>query len=350
MLRDFVKRETEGRVSIYYIDPSRNLNDVRAELTQSIGNILNYSSYVHKHNIQQILALHTESNGWPLANVIGIKNHPIQNVCIISPLSNKRSGMEFATHMLGRKNLPVVHEVNDFVVRFLAIAHESVHCITASNNKGRQWSRTFLEIIADVGAVNEALKLGVKRDHLIALADWRALRFASAIVNVIAGRESGKEIYLSAAPSHMSTVAINRLLNADTLDTYEDIEKLAFSATPEGLFGDKKKAELFLTKIFKLYKNNSLKKKFPNASLQDSGKILTAIGAPTEMVDAVNQSVRRYLSKLNCRKVIGVLEGNWKTRVSCRQSDGSDVMVDKSLLGFSNITHSANNMEENSLN
>lgn len=335
MSEKLVRRKTEGRDLVYFIDPSRSLQAITADLTQSIGNVLEYSSYMHKHNIQQILTSYKESNGWPLANVISIRNHRIKNVCIVSPLSHKRSGMEFASKMMGTNNLPVVHNINEFAVRFLSIAHESLHCITTSNETDRRWNKTFLETVADVGAVNEALKLGIRKEHLIALADWRALRFATGIVNVIAGRESGKSIYSSAAPSHMSTVAITRLLKIGVLDTYEEIEALAYSSTVEGLYGDRNKAQVFLTKIFKLYKNKDLKAKFPNASLQDADEILNEIGAPKEVIAAVKQSVQRYLAKLSCKNIQNAAKDDRNTKIACRQSDSSYIILDKSVFGSS---------------
>lgn len=326
-----VDRETDDRDLLYIIDTRMSYRRIGADLERKVGNILEFSA---AHPIGYFVSLHKNNGGWPLASSIKLTGHRRSSVCIISPLSNNRTGIEFAAKMMGNQNIPVVHEVNDFAIHFLAMMHESYHCIaTNRSNQGRR-GQTSSELIADLGAVNEALKLGMKRDPLIALADWRALRFAAAIANVVAGRSDGKVIYSKASPAHMTAVALNRLLVLRTPVTYRDIENLAFSSTVEGLYGQPKLAQKFLTRIFLLYKNTALKKRFKHASIQDADEILIAIGAPPALVDAVSRSVARYMSKLSCRSAFVPTRERINKTLVCRQSDDSYMFADRQLLGI----------------
>ncbi|MBL4906438.1 MAG: hypothetical protein JKX94_03225 [Sneathiella sp.] len=334
MSLDIVRRQTSDQNLIYVIDTSNNYEKISRNLQRRLGNMLEHSSLIHQHSVEKLVALLKNTGGWPLASYYRLTDDRFRSVCIISPLSQKKSGMEFAAKMMGNQNLPVVHEINEFVIHFLSMAHESYHCLSSNRSGQERWSKTSFETIADVGAVNEALKLGVDVRHLIALSDWRALRFASAIANVVSGRDPGKAIYYKASPSHMSAVAIERLLYRGGVNTYDEIKKLALSATAEGLYGQKKKAQKFLTRIFLLYKNTVLKKRFQHASIQDVDEILTAIDAPKQMVNAVKNAVARYLAKLQCRNVSSMLNGERETKLVCLQSDGSYIFADRQLLGI----------------
>jgi hypothetical protein len=235
---------------------------------------------------------------------------------------------------MGTHLLPVAHRADEYAIRVLSSFHESFHCIAAHRSNLDRREKTALETIADVGAVNEALKMGMDRAHLIALADWRSLRYASGIADVIAGRAGGRGLYLRASPSHMSTVAINKLLSEGPVDGYEQIEALALSATPEGLFGQRKAAQKFLTRTMLLFKNAAVKQRFPNASIQDADDILSMIGAPEKIVEAVKRSVARYFSKLVCRRAAVRPRPNRASGLVCRQSDGSYAFAGGAILGI----------------
>ena len=211
--------------------------------------------------------------------------------------------------------------------------HEGYHCISASKSALDEWGVAARETIADVGAVNKALTSGIKVDNLIAMADWRAIRFASGIADVVAGRINGKDIYFRASPAHMSTLAIKRLLATGPVDTYEQIQKLALSNTFQGLYGEKKQAQRLLTRILLLYKNLEIRARFPNATIQDADDILSFIGAPQEIVETVRDSVSRYLSKLDCRSSGNRRNNNQALDLVCRQSDNSFIYSDTSLFG-----------------
>jgi hypothetical protein len=253
---------------------------------------------------------------------------------VLSPLSHEKTAIEFAAQLMGTRSLPVVHQVDDFVIRFLAANHEGYHCISAHRSKLDHRAKTALETISDVGAVNEALKVGIDPAYLVALADWRALRFASGIADVVARRVDGKRLYSRASPAHMSTVAINRLLLNGPLDSYDGIEQLALSSTPEGLYGEQQKAQVFLTQTMLLFKNTEVIRRYPHASLQDADDILLMLDAPKEMIEAVKTSVARYLGVLDCRRALIQSYEKQTTVLACRQSDGSFSLVDEPTLGI----------------
>lgn len=331
---ELVKRETDDRNFAYFVDTSASLENIGVELQTRIGKKLKSSSFFHEHNVPLVLSAHRRANGWPSANHIDIKDHAIRSVCILSPLSHERTAVEFASRLMGTPLLPVAHGTDEYAIRLLSAFHESFHCIAAHRSNLDHREKTALETIADVGAVNEALKLGMDRAHLIALADWRSLRYASGIADVVAGRVSGTGLYFRASPSHMTTVAINRLLSEGPVDGYEQIETLALSSTPEGLFGERKTAQKFLTRTMLLFKNSAVKQRFPNASIQDADDILSMIGAPEKIIEAVKQSVARYLSKLACRRAAIRPRLNRASGLVCRQSDGSYAFAGGPILGI----------------
>jgi hypothetical protein len=335
MSLELIDRETDDQNFAYIVDTGLNLDDVGAELQTAIGQMLKSSSMLHEHSVDFVVSIHTKANGWPSSNHIDIKDHQIRSVCILSPLSHDRTAIEFASQLMGTPRLPVAHRTDEYAMRFLAASHEGFHCISAHRSKLDQRAKTALETISDVGAVNEALSAGIAPEYLIALADWRALRFASGISDVVAGRANGKRLYSRASPSHMSTVAINRLLARGPVNGYQEIETLALSSTPEGLYGQRKKAQNFLTRTMLLFKNIAVKKRFPNASIQDADDILSMIGAPAEMIVAVKQSVARYLSKLDCRRAVVQLNQKRETKLACKQSDGSYAFAGEAILGVS---------------
>ncbi len=216
---ELVSRETDDRNFAYFVDTDISLKDVGAELQTAIGDMLESSSYFHGHSVNFVVSNHKRAKGWPSSNHIAFKNNQIRSVCILSPLSHERTAIAFASQLMGTQNLPVAHRTDEFTMRFLAAPHESFHCISAHRSKLDHRAKTALETISDVGAVNEALRIGIDTEYLIALADWRALRFASGLADVVAGRVNGKSLYSRAFPSHMSTVAINRLLAKGPLDS-----------------------------------------------------------------------------------------------------------------------------------
>ncbi len=330
---ELVKRETDHGNFAYFVDTEIRLDVVANELRANLGKILKSSSYPHAHSVEFIISNHKASKGWPSANHIHINDRPIRSVCVLSPLSHEKTAIEFAAQLMGTRRLPVVHLVDDFAMRFLAASHEGYHCISAHRSRLDHRAKTALETISDVGAVNEALKAGINPAYLVALADWRALRFASGIADVVAGRTDGKRLYSRAAPAHMSTVAINRLLANGPLDSYDGIEQLALSSTPEGLYGERKKAQVFLTQTMLLFKNTEVTKRYPHASLQDADDILSMLDAPAEMIEAVKTSVARYLGALDCRRALVRSDEKQTTVLACRQSDGSFSLVDEPALG-----------------
>ncbi len=337
---EIIWREMGQQGFVYFIDPTRSLDCIEAELDALIGGSLEFAVSHHKRRVDDIISTHLDARGWPAAIFIQLRGDARPNICIISPFSHEKTSVEFVSHMLGDRGLPVVHQVGEYVLRYLSAVHEGYHCIISQRGGVGVREITLLELTADIGAANEALALNIGLENILALADWRAISFASGIADVVAGRVAPKDTYAAIAPSRMSTVGIIKLLSIGHRQDFEEVLKLIKQSTPLGLFGRHNQVERYTTEILLLSKNVEAVERYPNATLFDVDDILAIIGAPWEIIEAVRNSISRYVSLLDCR---------WATSLVCRQSDNSFVIAADAIVGIARPNDQERSLEHSGL-